>query len=205
MKKTPPPLPTLPPLSLQALDEVRGVEDAIQGALHDCDDNLERVRQTLHTGVAEKLNVLWDYYFSLPDPQVDWFAQLIPRTVDSIIGLTPFARGEQFRSELLRMAVHHLPQRLDAIKNEAATVAPPKPASSDRIALRDSYLANFTGEKIKVIEICWAAGQHRREWARWLKGELKDGSTPDLQFRRLLTSGKRPQEFRRQSRLPKWE
>ena len=128
MKKTPPPLPTLPPLSLQALDEVRGVEDAIQDALQDCDDNLERIRQTLHTGVAEKLNVLWDYYFSLPDPQVDWFAQLIPRTVDSIIGLTPFARGEQFRSELLRMAAHHLPQRLEANKNKAAAAAPAKPS-----------------------------------------------------------------------------
>ena len=200
--------PSLPPLSFQALDEVRDVEDAIQDVLRDCDDNLERVRQTLHTGVAEKLNVLMGYYFSLPTPQIAWFARIIPRTVDSIIGMcSALVPGDQFRDELIRTAAHQLAQRLEAdtIKNKAVTAAPPKPASSERTALRDSYLASFTGVKIKIIDICWAAGQHKREWKRWLKGELKDGGTADLAFHRLLTSGKRPKEFRRQLRTPGWE
>jgi hypothetical protein len=110
--------------------------------------------------------------------------------VSSIIGLcTPFAPGEQFRGELLLTAAHHLAKRLEAeaIKNKAASAALPNPAASDRIALRDSYLANFTGDKIKIIDMCWAASQHKREWKRWLKGEVKDGGTVDLAFRRLLT------------------
>jgi hypothetical protein len=204
MKKTPPPLPPLPPLSFQALGEVRDVEDSIQDVLQDCDDNLERVRQTLHTGVAEKLNVLWDYYFSLPDPQIEWFAQLIPRTVDSIIGLTPFARGEQFRSELLRMAAHHLPQRLEANKNKAATAAPAKPDGDDRGALKKAYLAKFPG--VVILDICFAAGQHYSEWKRWLHDDdaVKDGSVPDRAFRAILTSGKLPREYRVQRRPKGW-
>jgi hypothetical protein len=77
--------------------------------------------------------------------------------------------------------------------------------ASDITALRDAYLRNFPDEKIKIRDICWAAGQHYREWKRWLAGELKSGSTPDLAFRRILTSGKRPQEFNKKPRPNGWE
>jgi len=72
-------------------------------------------------------------------------------------------------------------------------------------ALRDSYFANFPDEKIKLRDLCWAAGQHYREWKRWLAGKLKDGSTPDLAFRRILLSGKRPSEFNKKPRPHGWE
>jgi hypothetical protein len=72
-------------------------------------------------------------------------------------------------------------------------------------ALRDSYLAHFPDEKIKIRDLCWAAGQHYREWKRWLAGQLKDGSTPDLAFRRILTSGKRPVELNKRPRPKGWE
>lgn len=75
----------------------------------------------------------------------------------------------------------------------------------DPKALRDSYLANFPDEKIRIRDLCWAAGQHYREWKRWLAGELKDGSTPDLAFRRILVSGKRPLEFNKKQRPDGWE
>jgi hypothetical protein len=76
---------------------------------------------------------------------------------------------------------------------------------TDPKALRDSYLANFPDEKIKIRDLCWAVRQHRREWTRWLAGELKDGSTPDLAFRRILTSGKRPRELDKTPRPKGWE
>jgi hypothetical protein len=79
------------------------------------------------------------------------------------------------------------------------------PACLDPKALRDSYLANFPDEKIKIRDLCWAAGQHYREWKRWLAGELKDGSTPDLAFRRILLRGKRPLEFNKKPRPDGWE
>jgi len=75
----------------------------------------------------------------------------------------------------------------------------------DPKALRDRYLANFPDEKIKIRDLCWAVRQHRREWTRWLAEKLKDGSTPDLAFRRILTSGKRPREFDKTPRPKGWE
>ncbi len=131
MRKKPSlPLRPPPPLSLQAFSEVRDVEDIIQDALLDCSDNLERIRQSLHVGVAAKLNVQMKFYFSLPKPQIGWFAYLIPRTVDSIIGMcSALAPGDQFRDELLQAASHELAQKLEteAIKNKATRAAPLKP------------------------------------------------------------------------------
>lgn len=66
---------------------------------------------------------------------------------------------------------------------------------SSRKALFDSYRLIIPGAGI--MDICWAAEQHYREWARWLKGELKDGSKPDRAFRHVLTSGKDPRKLRR--------
>lgn len=71
--------------------------------------------------------------------------------------------------------------------------------------LVESYLANFPDEKIKIRDLCWGARQHYREWKRWLAGQLKDGSTPDLAFRRLLSSNKKPLEFSKKPRPKGWE
>ncbi len=71
--------------------------------------------------------------------------------------------------------------------------------------LLKSYLANFPNEKIKIRDLCWGARQHYREWKRWLAGQLKNGSTPDLAFRRLLSSNKRPLEFNKKPRPKGWE
>lgn len=74
----------------------------------------------------------------------------------------------------------------------------------DRKGLRDSYFAQFP-EKIKIRDVCWAAKQHYREWTRWLAGELKDTSTAARAFHAILTSGKRPEEYRKEVRPPKWK
>ena len=68
-----------------------------------------------------------------------------------------------------------------------------------------SYLALFPDERIVIRDLCWAAGQHVRELKRWKGGQLKAGSTPDLAFRRILTSGKRPHEFNKKPRPNGWE
>lgn len=88
---------------------------------------------------------------------------------------------------------------------QADQVQFPSERKIDPRLLRDSYLANFPDEKIKIRDLCWAAGQHYREWKRWLAGELKDGSTPDLAFRRVLMSGKRPKELSKKPRPNGWE
>jgi hypothetical protein len=70
--------------------------------------------------------------------------------------------------------------------------------------LRDSYLAAFP-EKIMILDICWAAKQRYREWTRWISGDLKDGSKPDRAFRAVLTSGKRPEQYRTELRPKGWK
>jgi hypothetical protein len=75
-----------------------------------------------------------------------------------------------------------------------------------RSALRDHYLSLFP-EKIKILDVCWAAKEHYREWKRWLQkpSPIKDGAKADRSFRAILTSGKRPLEYRPIERPPKWE
>ena len=169
------PLPPLPPLSLQVLSEVRDVEEIIQDALQDCGDNLERVRQTLHAGVAAKFNVQMNYYFSLPGHQIAWFAQVIPKTVDSIIGMcSALAPGDQFRGELLRTAAHHMAQRLEADKKQAATAAPSKPSpspSEDTIAAQLQRLRDEC--RWTIPDLAEATDISVRQVARHLSGEFK--------------------------------
>lgn len=71
-------------------------------------------------------------------------------------------------------------------------------------SLRKAYLDSFA-EKIKILDICWASGQHYSEWKRWLRGAIKNGSTADLAFRAVLLSGKKPSEYRKQPRPSKWK
>jgi hypothetical protein len=59
--------------------------------------------------------------------------------------------------------------------------------------------------EVKILDICWAAKQYYRDWKRWKKGEFKNGSTPDLAFRRVLTSGKLPMELRKEPRPKGWQ
>lgn len=56
-----------------------------------------------------------------------------------------------------------------------------------------------------ILDICWAAKQHYREWTRWIGGQLKNGSKPDRAFRSVLTSGKRPEEYRPEHRTKNWK
>ncbi|MGD0499332.1 MAG: hypothetical protein ABSC23_12945 [Bryobacteraceae bacterium] len=73
---------------------------------------------------------------------------------------------------------------------------------AERKAFADAYFFN-SGEKIVVLDMCWAARQRYREWMRWLGGTLKDDTKPDRAFRAVLTSGKRPEEYRPGESRPK--
>ena len=89
-----PSLPRLPPLSLEALRDVREIEDSAQEALRDCDDpaqilgNSERARGILRNCLVEAPDVRLAYYSSLPDYQ-PVIVELIGNTIDSFIELFP--------------------------------------------------------------------------------------------------------------------
>jgi hypothetical protein len=152
----------LPPLSREALSQIHEVEAEVREALEDCTDpilgftNPEKKRQIVRTYLVAAIDVKMDYYSSLPIYQVRWIPEIIISIVNFFLGmLHPFATNEQLRNDLLRTAAEHLAQKrieADAIKNVSATSAPPKPASSERTALRDPYLANFPNERIKIID-----------------------------------------------------
>jgi hypothetical protein len=91
-----------------------------------------------------------------------------------------------------------------AANSSVAKGAPQGSAKESRKAMYDAYLSRFP-EKIYVLDICWAARQRHREWRRWLSGKLKDGSKPDKDFRAVLTSNKRPQEHRKETRDKQWK
>lgn len=86
---------------------------------------------------------------------------------------------------------------------KAKTPKPSEIRANEPRAVAAAYFEKFP-EKIAIVEACWAAGQHYREWKRWIAGTCKPGSKPDRAFRAILTSGKRPSEYKAQSRPPKW-
>ncbi len=198
-------LPPIPPLSLKVLHLVEQIEEYAEHALDSCSNrvgnlvNPEKVRRILRTCIVEALDVQLEYYASLPNYRNVWIPELVRNTVDSAIGLMPmFTTAQPFRDELLHTAAYHLAQKLK--KPEAAT----KSERIDRKKLRDEYLARFSGD-VKILDICWAAGQHYCDWKRWLRNALPDGSAPDRTFRAILTSGKLPREYRKQPRPKGWK
>jgi hypothetical protein len=128
---------------------------------------------------------------------------LVRQTIAKQYGITP----EQVTIDQIKFEVSGLLSSYPHIEVIPLAVEEASSAShvSEPKALRDAYLAMFADEKIKIRDLCWAAGQHYREWKRWLAGELKAGSTADLAFRRILTSGKRPLEFNKKPRPKGWE
>ena len=174
--------------------------------------------------LAEMAGVLISHFKSLPPYKT--LARSIARDLDERLEICLMARVEIWKAKAFRIGVEF---ELAQIQDPgASTVVPPvtPPMSTDsaapdlvppsvvpvqqlgaeRKALSDSYLANFP-EGIVVLDMCWAAGQHYSEWKRWLRGPkvLKDGLTPDKAFKELLTSGKRPREYRKAPRPKGWK
>lgn len=84
-----------------------------------------------------------------------------------------------------------------------------QPESTDDAPLTPSnlwkgYQTAFP-EKIMVLDVCWASRQRYREWTRWIHGKLKDTSKPAKAFRAILTSGKRPTDYRPEERPKGWK
>jgi hypothetical protein len=204
MKKKSSP-PRLPPLSLEALSRVEKIEHAVSSTIQQCSDpvrmmsNQPRLSRVFRTCVVELLSVQFAYYDSLPTYHPDWELEIAQGTVDSLLGLFPlFIPPAPYRPELVRTVNEYLRERF-----EQSQIAPQGTKQVSRKELRGSYLAAFP--EVKILDICWAADQHYREWKRWLNDELKDSSTPDLAFRRVLTSGKRPAELKKRPRPSGWQ
>ncbi|MGC2744645.1 MAG: hypothetical protein WA672_15830 [Candidatus Angelobacter sp.] len=196
----------LPPMSHDLLEYVELCEESAHRNLSD-----SFRRGSLDVGKAT--TILATFVVSVVDGQIanysrlhnydpHWTNEIVQSAIRSAEGLIGSIsdRYEQFITpKLERIISEHLKAKAQKQKTPAI------PSKITRTKLRDSYFANFPDETIKILDVCWAVSQHYREWKRWLKNELRDGSTPDLAFRKILTSGKRPLEFNKKPRPPKWQ
>ena len=217
------PLPPLSPAALKRVQQIR--RTAIRG-LRECHltgtqllDHASAL-EVLRTHAIEELGVRVGYYMALPGARAEWFGTITYQVVQSAISWFPrnefylrspdnlliLEEPEQFLHSVNQTVVDHLLMQL-AERQEAQTVAAIQSAEphqkAEREAMRDAYRVAFPDAAI--IDICWAAKQHRREWDRWLKYELPDGSKADRAFRLVLLSGKTTTEVRRELRPKGWK
>jgi hypothetical protein len=204
MKKKPS-VPPIPPLPIMILREVQDVEEFARLSLMRCGDsryyNAEQAVRILRTCVVESLDIQIEHYETLENYQPEWVKEIRDRTISATVGLVGVNGAEHwdfFEDEVIRTVRDYLKDRAKPAKARKTA------QGADRKQLRDAYLRQFNGE-VKILDICWAAGQRYREWKRWIKNELKDGSKPDLAFRRVLSSSKRPEELSKTPRHSGWK
>ena len=180
----------------------------------------DRALEVMRTHALEELAIRLDFYIALRELPDDWADTIAKQLIHSAISWFPInefylrtpenqlvlEQASQFFEAIDRTVQHHLITRLTAYV-EAGKLAPISTAKAasqpeSRKALVAAYRATFPD--IKIADIIWAAQQTRREWTRWISGDAKDGLKPDRAFRLVLTSGKKPEEIRRQPRPTKY-
>lgn len=200
--------PLIPPLSFEVLEVVEDIERYSRQALRSCNDtfkfNRDKAMNILRTCVVSVFDIQIKFYSSFHNFTEDWVAHVGHTVIGSAMGLITASIHDDDYEWLQNVLYETLNAHMKARDSAKRTSAPPKGKLS-RKKLADSYFAKFPDETIKILDVCWAVGQHYREWKRWLKNELKEGSTPDLAFRRILTSDKRPRELNKNPRPTKWQ
>src|SRR5579863_8030006 len=199
--------PRVPPLSPETLANILAVEKTTREQLAACHYydtfNVDTAIEILRTSIVTILNLRLNEYIARPDYKPEWMNEIKTITFDTLIKNTE-EFPNQYETTRMKTAV------LFALNDHAAARAEeqdtkPTAKANQRQAIYESYLADFPDEKVKILDICWAVGQHYREWKRWIKNEWKEGSKADLAFRKILTSGKLPLEFNKKPRPPKWQ
>lgn len=214
---------TLPPLPIATLRRVQRLQKIMGRGLKECRYpgtrtlDARKALEILRTGVVEELNIRLDYFETVSGFEWAWMGEIITHATASVLASFPqgnFERRDesnsvigyegdgQFIDELIKTAWDHAVSRRIASQpapSPTATIAPPE----DRKELVAAYRAAFP--EAGIMDICWAAKQHYREWTRWLNGQLKDGSRPDRAFRLILCSGKNAKQLRREPRPKGWK
>jgi hypothetical protein len=219
MKTTPNSLQPLPLAVLKKLQQLRKTaERSLKECFYPGTDFLDhrRALEILRTCVMEDLNIRLDFYESLPGFDWSWMTQIATDATASTLACFPqnefikqaengeiaYEEDRQFLDDLVRAVWDHAVSRRAAsqpVPSATATIAQPE----DRKALVTAYRAAFPNAAI--IDICWAAQQHRREWDRWVKNELADGSKADRAFRLVLLGGKTATAVRKEIRPKNWK
>lgn len=214
---------SLPPLPISTLRRVQRLQKNVERELNSCHYpgtkmlDVRKALEILRTGIVEELNVRLDYFETLPGFKWEWMKEIIIHAAASVLACFPQGKFEkldesntvigyegdfQFIEELIETAWSHAVSRRVASQPSpsAAPVTVIRP--EDRKELVAAYRQKFPD--VKIADIIWAAQQTRREWTRWISGQVKDGHRPDRSFRHVLTSGKKPEEIMGKSRPTKY-
>jgi hypothetical protein len=193
----------LPPLSVGALNDIEKAERFIRGTADEGYASIDKWSRILRTTAVNVFVVQLTHYVNTPGYNSQWVPAVIEETVSILLEALDRTSLEHLAKNRLRREIRGtLNQYYKQLITPKASV--PKAPSSPK-ELRDYYLALFPAEKIKILDICWAAGQHYSEWKRWLKGEMKESSLPDRSIRALLTSGQKPLDYRKAPRPDGWK
>jgi hypothetical protein len=176
----------------------------------------ERAFHVLRAHAVEIFNVVYPAYRRKSGFKPKWVPEIVRdvayRTLRVYSGHESYGTMPTM-NDLFESLFDTLEAHLEELKGtepQTATAATPALGAglqtvdfTERIALRDSYRASFPDSGI--LDICFAARQHYREWTRWLKGELKNGSKPDRQFCSVLNSGRDAKGLRKEIRPKNWK
>ncbi|MGA2897307.1 MAG: hypothetical protein ABSE27_06895 [Acidobacteriaceae bacterium] len=202
-KKSPPPIP---PLSLEVLDAVEKMERYAKSALAQCDTswnfNREKAMRILRTCVVTTFDQQVKYHKTSPLFHPHWIVDIANSTIASALALNSSTSLDYTvaRNELVDTLAEHQAQK-EVQEQSDLVVVSEKDDSPAKLFL--AY--KIEHPEVVRLDICWAAKQHYRDWKRWIKGEFKAGSTPDLAFRKVLKSGKLPSELRKEPRKTGWQ
>ena len=182
-------------------------EGAIAQEIQKCRDswdgsfNLARALRHFQSLSPHAFAVLLKSHSSNPDFDPSWIPAILDQTVEALITAIPHELRVPgvYVSELDRASRAAIRHSLESTRKARAFTTAQTPKE-----LKTAYLAAFP-EKIKILDICWAAAQRYSEWKRWLRGALKEGSLPDRSFRAILSSGKKPIEYRSAPRPHGWK
>ena len=138
--------------------------------------------------------VAMEEYTDIPHAEINFRSPEVQETFNQFV-----TKARQWENKGLKRLI---PAKANTKKRSSgARTARAKPTTPAKLAA--DYFDQFP-EKIKKLDVCWAAGEHYREWKRWINNHCSPGSKPDRSFRAILASGKRPLEYRLEPRPPKW-
>lgn len=215
-------IPTLPASVLRGLQTI---QEECRQALLSCGIpgtpylDHDRATETIQAYAIEELDGRLNHYFGLSYCPREWAIEIVQRAVMSAMSCFPnftfevrglsrpegarYEDARQFFDELHTTALLHLMNRISTGSLPKLGALPLLKPADDRKELFNAYRSRFP--ETKIIEICWAARQHRREWDRWRKGELPDDCKADRCFRHVLKGDKRAVEMRKELRPKGWK
>jgi len=195
-----------PPKAMQ--QAYRGIAEVLWARGLVTDEILETILPLFVLEAAHAGAWSWLWRWLERDSEVDYEerTEIFPGFLGSALRWQSFKQRQEDERGVFDGEIAYWKSRLldEQVANAQITV-PAIPAAPTPKELAGAYFANFPDERILIRDLCWAAGQHYREWKRWLAGQAKSGATADLAFRRALGTMKRPGEIKSKPRPAGWE